>query len=164
MSSFRLRPRFKHHITGQKDSLERRIKDALTDHEKFVVQHLPGHLVIKLKPGLRHNWSPQLQLSFEQDEQVVVVRGLYGPNPTLWAIFFFGYLALSVLSLFVAVWGFSLWSLGKPAGILWLIPVFSVIALILYLAAQGGQKLGAQQMFDLHHFYESLTQSSVSIQ
>jgi hypothetical protein len=163
MSSFRLRPRFKHRISGNQESLEHLIKEALEDHESFTSQHLPGHLVLKLRAGKRHNWSPQLQLSFEQDGEHIIIRGLYGPNPTLWAIFFFGYLSLSILSLFVMVWGFSVWSLGKPATILYALPVFLVMAFLLYVGAQAGQKLGAQQMFDLHHFYEEITKSSVAI-
>lgn len=163
MSSFRIRPRFKHLVNETKESLEKRICEALKGGQQFQCNYLPNHLYIKINPEERHIWSPHLHLSFEQDDHNVIVRGLYGPNPTVWAFFFFGYVALGILSLFVGMWGFSLYSLGKDASILWIIPVFAAIALILYIIGQTGQKLGAQQMFDIHHFYEGLVQDKIVI-
>lgn len=47
--------------------------------------------------------------------------------------------------------------------VLWTIPVFAAIAVILYISAQTGQKLGAQQMFDIHHFYEEIAENRIEI-
>lgn len=163
MSSFRIRPRFKHQIKGKKDELERRICDVLEKEKQFVFTHLPDHIQIRIPSKDQHYWSPQLQLSFEQEEDKVIVRGLYGPNPTVWALFFFSYVTIGILGLFVGMWGFSLLMLNKDAWMLWFIPGLGVVALILYLISQAGQKLGAQQMFDLHHFYESVTKDKVII-
>ena len=163
MSSFRIRPRFKHFLRSDKDELESAICAALSGQKQLVFHHVPGHIGIMVHPANRHLWSPQLDLSFEQDKENVIVRGLYGPNPTLWALFFFGYAFLGLLSLFAAIWGFSLWSLGKDVSILWLLPGLATAALILYLLGQTGQKLGAQQMFDIHHFYEGIIKDKVLV-
>ena len=164
MSSFRIRPRFKHRIEGTKPEIELRIKEALTQQVgQFAYDQLPDHIHIKIRPEDRHVWSPQLDLSFEQDENEVIVRGLYGPNPTTWAFFFFSYVALGILSLFIGMWGLSLYSLDQDAQILYLIPIFAAIALVLYIISQTGQKLGAQQMFDIHHFYEGITHDKVIV-
>ena len=125
--------------------------------------YLPGHLYIKIDPSHQHFWSPQLHLTFEEESEQVLVRGLYGPNPTVWALIFFGYVALGILSLFIGMWGFSRYSLGMDATVLWAIPMFGVMALVLYIAGQMGQKLGAQQMFDIHHFYEAITKDKVIV-
>ena len=130
----------------------------------FTLSHLPGHIYIRIHPGQQHFWSPQLHLSFEQEEDDVIIRGLYGPNPTVWAIFFFGYVALGILTLFIGMWGLTRWSLGLDSSVLWAIPVFAVIALILYISAQAGQKLAAQQLFDIHHLYEDLTGDHVTVE
>jgi hypothetical protein len=103
-------------------------------------------------------------LTFEQEEDRVIVRGLYGPNPTVWAIFFFGYVALGLSSLFLGLWGLTRLSLEMDASILWALPVFGVIALILYFSAQVGQKLGAQQLFDIHHLYEDLMKEHIQVE
>lgn len=154
MSSFNIRPRFKQFVKGEKEDLEKRIVENLRKEKQFIFNYLPGHVYIKIHPDQQHFWSPQLHLTFEKDEDATVIRGLYGPKPTVWAIFFFSYVALGILSLFIGMWGLTRWSLGLDSTILWLIPVFAVIALALYFSAQAGQKFGAQQMFDIHHFYE----------
>ncbi len=164
MSSFRIRPRFKHLIRGtQKDELESAVCLALEHNEQFVFNYLPDHIYIKIHPDTRHIWSPQLHLSFEQGGNDVVVRGLYGPNPTVWGFFFLGYGAIGILSLFLGMWGASLWSLGKDASVLWGMPVLAALALGLYIISQAGQKLGAQQMFDIHHFYEDISHNKVIV-
>ena len=163
MSSLRIRPRFKHSMQIAQDELENAICGALENHEQFTFHYLPGHIYIKVAPKHRHFWSPQLHLSIEPDEDRVILRGLYGPNPSLWAVFFFGYVILGLLATVIGVWGFSLWSLGKSSSILWAIPAIGVIAITLYIAGQIGQKLGAQQMFDIHHFYEKLTKDKIVV-
>lgn len=163
MSSFRIRPRFKHVIVGDQEQVEERLQLAVAKEKLFSSSHLPGHLHIKIKSSEQHFWSPQLHLSFEQEEDDVVIRGLYGPNPTLWAIFFFGYIVLSILSLFIGMWGLTRWSLGLSTSVLWSLPVFGILAAILYFSAQTGQKLGAQQMYDIHHFYEETMNEKIPI-
>jgi len=154
MTSFRIRPRFKQHISGECAVVEDKLTQSLAEHDQFDADVLSGHINIKLNPQHRHFWSPQLNLTFEQAEDEVIIRGLYGPNPTLWAIFFFGYVSFGILFVFLGMWGFSRWSLGLPSQMLWGLPILAILALVLYVSSQAGQKIGAQQMFDIHHFYE----------
>jgi len=163
MSSFRIRPRFKQVFSTSQNDIEELICTSLEQEKNFVFNHLEGHIYVRIHPSERHFWSPQLHLSFEEDSDNVVVRGLYGPNPTLWSVFFMGYVVIAILFLFLGMWGFSLWSLGKEASILWALPVLGLLALILYLASQTGQKLGAQQMYDIHHLYEKTVDNRVEI-
>lgn len=163
MSSFRIRPRFKHTLKGDQSEIEEKISNAVKGEEQLISTRLSGHLHIKIHPNEQHFWSPQLDLTFEQEEGNVIIRGLYGPKPTLWAIFFFGYVVLGLLTVFVGMWGLTRWSLGMSSMVLWAIPVFAVLAAILYFSAQTGQKLGAQQMFDIHHFYEQTTGDKIEI-
>ncbi|NQZ77131.1 MAG: hypothetical protein HRT61_13685 [Ekhidna sp.] len=164
MSSFKIRPRFKQELRGTKEHIEQKIIDGMKKKEEmFLVHHVPGHLYIKINTKNQHFWSPQLHLTLEQESDHVIIRGLYGPNPTVWAIFFFGYVALGILSLFLGMWGLTKWSLGLDASVLWSLPVFACIALILYLSAQAGQKLGAQQLFDIHHLYEKIMDDHIQV-
>lgn len=163
MSSFRIRPRFKHSIQGTQNELEEKVLSSFKTDKLFILDHLPGHIYIKIHPTEQHLWSPQLHLSFEQEEDKVNVRGLYGPNPTLWALFFFGYVAIGIGTLFIGMWGLVRWSLGINSMILWIVPVLWLIGLILYFASQGGQKMGAQQMFDIHHMYEKAIEQKITV-
>ena len=163
MSSIRIRPRFKHILPGNKEALEEKICKALESEENVFHDHLPGHIYVKIVPAAQHLWSPQLHLTLVQEEENVVVRGLYGPNPTLWAIFFFSYVIIGIFTLGIGMWGLTRWTLGMDSTILWAVPILWAIGLLMYFASQAGQKMGAQQMFDIHHLYESVTKDKVVV-
>lgn len=130
---------------------------------RFSTTYVEDHITLAIPAIDRHFWSPQLSLSFEETEEGTIIRGLYGPNPTVWAIFFFGYIALGILTLFALVAGSSQWMLGMGAPILWVIPVCAVVAIVMYFVAQAGQKMGAEEMYRMHHFYEETVGSVVHI-
>lgn len=163
MSSFRIRPRFRHTFQAKKEEFEELLCATLKGENGIVFDHLPGHIYIKIHPSHQHIWSPQLHLTFAQEDENLIVRGLYGPNPTLWAVFFFGYIAIGVFTFFIGMWGLTRWSLGQDSTVLWIVPALWVIGLILYFASQAGQKMGAQQMFDIHHIYETVTKNKIHV-
>ena len=72
-------------------------------------------------------------------------------------------MTLGIIGLFILVIGFSRISLGMSSGILWVIPVLLTVAAVLYIIAQAGQKIGAEQMYTLHHFFEDLIHDEVNI-
>jgi hypothetical protein len=113
-----------------------------------------GHLRLFILSDEQHYWSPQLGISYEEHEKGTLVRGLYGPRPSLWAMFFYGYAICSLIALFTGMWGLALFTMGKSAWPLWFVLIAAICAVILYLIAQTGQKLGAEQTFTLHHFFE----------
>ena len=164
MSSLRIRPRFQQTLDSTPAQFQQAVKAQLEKpNARCVGTVIPDFIILKIPQGERHFWSPQLSLSLEEEQGKTLIRGLYGPNPSVWAIFFFGYAALGILGLFAAIIGFSRMSLGLDAQILWLLPLFAGIALALYLGAQAGQKVGAAQMFTLHHFLEEVTGLQVKI-
>jgi hypothetical protein len=125
-----------------------------------------GHISVKIPEEDRHFWSPQLDLSIEQEEGEgkTLIRGHYGPNPNTWALFTYGYVVLGILFVFVGIWGMSKMTLHKPAPELWLLLVISGLAAGLYILAQFGQKLGAEQMFRLHFFYQKAIGENIRIE
>lgn len=164
MSSFKLRPRFKDELNLTPEEFQGLFDKALKSSKVFVGLVSESYVVLKISPQERHFWSPQLTITCEKREEGgTTLRGLYGPKPSIWAVFFMGYATLSMLSLFSGVYGFSQWILDKPAPILWTIPVFASLAFILYLVAQTGQKVGAEQMFRLHNFYETTLQHTTPL-
>lgn len=165
MSSFRIRPRFKQKVKlSSKELVELLKKELNADEEKQCVGVVTdNYAAIKIPVKERHFWSPQLTLSYDESEDITEIRGLYGPNPTVWAVFFFSYAILGIVGLFVLVIGFSRYSLGMSTSILWGLPITGVLAIILYIFAQTGQKLGAEHMYTLHHFFEELIHEKVHI-
>jgi hypothetical protein len=126
----------------------------LAEDPIFDVVEIPGHIILKIKKEAQHYWSPQLNLALEEVDDGTLIRGRYEPHHNVWTLFILIYLALSILALFVFIFGASQWGLGLPAKILWLIPVLLAMAAGLYFVSQIGQKLGAEETFALHHFVE----------
>ncbi len=165
MSSLHIRPRFKETVTGTAKEYISTIKEAMDQNQEFIGLVSEQYCVIKICLEERHYWSPELTLTLEEtSEGSLEVRGLYGPKPSVWAVFFMSYAALGVLSLFAGVYGLSQVMLEKEAPILWGIPILAAIAIGLYLVAQAGQKVGAEQMFRIHHFYEQAIKHRVTLE
>jgi len=165
MTSLRIRPRFQQIIPAPPEKVEERMKLRLKEPQNVCVGRvIPSFIVLKIPHEERHYWSPQLSLSLEEHEKGTLVRGLYGPNPTVWAMFTFGYSALGLIALFIAIIGSSKASLGLDAPILWVLPVLAGLAVILYFVAQTGQKIGVEQTFTIHHFYEDAIGERVHIE
>lgn len=157
MTSFRLRPRFEIETDQSEDTIVSKLRLKLeSEGHPFDEVVIPDHYILKVKSEQQHYWSPQLNLKFnrEEDDDILTISGRYEPHPNVWTLFMILYLAIGVLALFVAVLGFSRMSLGMSAPILWILPVLAALAVFLYILTQLGQKLGAEQTFDLHHFLE----------
>ncbi len=165
MSSIRIRPRFILSGSFTPEELISKIKTTLSmeDTDFYAESLFENFVVIKLKKEYQHFWSPQLSLSIEKHESGSLVRGLYGPRPAIWSMFVFLYIGIGVGVLFSALFGLAKMNLNLTAPILWLVPALLGLALLLYLSAQAGQKISAQQMFEIHHFFEKTLNRKVHI-
>ena len=167
MTSFKLRPRFKILMEEAPERIvevfQNRLDTPERDCEGYVIPGDIDHVILKIKKEELHYWSPQLDLSLEETEEGTLLRGLYGPNPNIWTMFMFGYLAIGILALFISIIGFSRVSLGMPAPILWVLPALGIAAFVLYMVGQFGQKLGVEQTFTLHHFVEESINKKIHV-
>ncbi|MCI5082545.1 MAG: hypothetical protein MRY78_12675 [Saprospiraceae bacterium] len=164
MTSFRIRPRFQAHSSLSAEELQQAIQQRLESHADCCSgMMVTNHVVLKIPTNQQHFWSPQLSLNFEETDEGTNISGLYGPNPNVWALFTFAYATIGILALFVTITGTSKMSLGRYAYELWSLPVFAIIAVILYIMSQVGQKLGAEETFTLHHFFEEAIGHKVHI-
>ena len=155
MASIQLRPRFRAQtalslaeLTGKlRTELER--QDALFDGKvlkEFAVQ--------RILANDQHYWSPELSLQLEQLEDRTLVRGLFGPRPAVWTMFAGFYTFTIFLSLIALLYGLSQWSLNMEPYGLWLLPVPLVLLVSAYATALVGQRLGHEQMQELHRFVD----------
>ena len=157
MSSFRLRPRFSHVIDlGIEEARERIVGQVKLNGSRCEVKSFPGFISLRIPEADSHYWSPRLNLSLEADgEGKTVVQGTYGPNANMWSSFLYGYLLVGSVGLFSGILGFCQYWLGMQAWGLWIFGTMLAIAIGMYMLAQFGQKVGAQQTFLLHQIYES---------
>ena len=164
MSSFRIRPRFKVLVDLNINQIQNKINNELkkTDNN-FSANINNAFITLMLPENEIEYWSPQLRLTLEKNENGTLIRGLYGPKPSIWALFFYCYAAFGILGFFAGIYGLVQLSLKMPAPVLWTLPVLAICSVILYLFSQTGQKLGAQQMFSLHNFFESALNTKIRV-
>ena len=164
MPSLRLRPRFRYVSKSSTQQIQDQIIQALQGPDAPCIgTTVSGYTVLKIQPKDQHFWSPQLGLSFEDQEGGALVRGLYGPSPNIWTLFSFGYAALGAGILFIGLIGLSKLSLDMDASILWWVPILSVAILVMYIIAQTGKKLGAEQITIIHQFLEKAMSERIQI-
>ena len=159
----RIRPRFQVETSLSVEEMEEIFTRHLAKEEVTVrgrVNH--GHGTITLPVEEQHYWSPQLSLTIEEVEEGSLLRGVYGPRPSVWTMFVFFYALIGFAATIIAIIGFSYYSLGKSEGqILWLVPILILVFLSLYLVSYFGQKLGHDQIRTLHRFVGDCIEDAV---
>lgn len=151
----RIRPRIYVESTLSSQEIIKKIKEELRDEQVLCSGQATARFATICPPEQdQHFWSPQLTITIEEKEEGSVVRGLYGPRPSVWTMFVFFYSIIGFAAMIVAMIGLSYWSLGQSARILWLVPGLIFLFLSLYLVAYTGQKIGHRQMTNLHRFIE----------
>lgn len=156
-----VRPRFQLEVSLSQEEILKRIRAALDDKllsiRGLIVDH---HVTLKIPVEDQHFWSPQLDLEVEEQESGALIRGLFGPKPSVWLMFVFFYALLGFIAVVVSVIGFSQMNLGLSAGILWLLPVMAFLLIMVYLSARHGQNLGADEMSRLNQFLHQALEGS----
>lgn len=165
MTAIAVRPRFKKQCDCIPNNVEERIKQRLQAADSPCVGHfVEGYIVLKIPAAQRHFWSPQLSVSFESSDSGTVIRGLYGPDPGIWAFFFYGRALVAIIALMVCVAGFSEWWVHDDLSYLALLPVCLAVAAGLWAIARSGRKLGEPQTLVLHHFFEEAVGAHVELE
>ncbi len=160
MSDLTFRPRFRIETSLPWDEAEALIDSKLKSDnpEGFGSSHIKGHIILSIHSSKRHFWSPQMDISIRKDDEEdhTVIRCLLAPAPVVWTMFMFFY----ALTGFGALVGFmiasSQYSLDKEMWGLWMALGSVAIGIILFLIAQGGQKLSKDEMYRLRHFIVDL--------
>lgn len=164
MSSFRIRPRFREITNLTETEIQSRIESEINKTDSlFSATFSPGFFIIEMADAETHYWSPQLNISLQQVDDGLILRGLYGPKPTIWALFFYIYAALGILAFFLGIYVLTRISLELETHLVWFFPVIGIIAIVIYFVAQFGQKIGSQQMFSLHQLFESVMKERIKI-
>jgi hypothetical protein len=157
MSSFRVRPRFEQTLDISPAEARVRILESVAQHAPGVeVKDFPGFLGLHVGEKERRFWSPRLFLVLDATpEGTTRIQGTYGPEIEVWSVFLYGYLITGLLGTFAGILGFAQLGIATTPWGLWVLGGAGVIAALLYLSAQLGQKLGAWQTFQLHQVYQA---------
>ncbi len=157
LSSFRVRPRFEHPLALAPEAARARILAGLARCTPgFEVHDFPGFIGLHHAPERRRYWSPRLFIMLDPaPDGTTRVTGTYGPEIEVWGVFLYGYLITGLLGTFSGVFGGAQMLVGGEPWAFWITGTMGVIAGLLYLGAQLGQKLGAAQTYQLHEAYRA---------
>ncbi|HAI17535.1 MAG: GTP-binding protein [Xanthomarina sp.] len=149
-----LRPRFKFEKNQNNEYLLGLFDKAKKEQDNFIVSRIDNHVFLKLPKNKQHFWSPQLHLEIDEiDENSCTIRGLFGPNPTVWTMFMFFHFIVAGLFIGFGVWAYTNWALKTSYALQISLMFFMVIIWIaLYVIGQMGKKAGMEEMHLLHGF------------
>lgn len=155
MATIRLRPTFDIPLNGEDSAdvwarVQRSVEGRGLDG-----QFRRRFAMISFVERERHFWSPWLHLDLRQTDEVTVLHGRFSPHPSIWTGLVFGYLALTVLAFFGAVFGFSQWLSGETPWGCVVIPVVAVLGMLVWITSQVGQRLAHDEMVELKHCIET---------
>jgi hypothetical protein len=132
------------------------LKKALEKEGAFCKGHsTQTHVEIRIPKEHQHYWSPYLQVDVVAAEEGTgsLIKGVYGPRPAVWTLFIFGYAIIIFFSFVGGMYGLTQWGLDMPATGFLAIPVGVVLFLALFMIAQGGQRIGRDQVQVLDDFF-----------
>lgn len=156
-SSFRVRPRFEHPVSLAPEETRTCILESFRRQSpRFEVKDFPGFIGLHIGAKDRRYWSPRLLIVLEPAAGgTTVVQGIYGPEMEVWSVFLYGYLISGMLGMFSGMLAYAQMTVGSDPWGLWVLAGSVVVAVLLYLFAQLGQKFGAWQAFQLHETYQA---------
>ncbi|REG87532.1 GTP-binding protein [Winogradskyella sediminis] len=150
-----LRPRFTFEVQTHNEILLKGFEDQSDFAENnYIVTRVDNHIFIKINKKDQHFWSPQLHLEItDNGDNNSIVKGLFGPNPTVWTMFMFFHFVVAALFFGLGVWAYTNFSLGNSYAIqVFLSLLMIVLWFTLYFAGRIGRTKGMPEMRQLHHF------------
>lgn len=157
LSSFRIRPRFSEVVPLSREETKRALLASLRDAPAatFELRPFAEFVGIHIAESRRRYYSPRLMLSlYDWPEGGTLIEGTYGPEIEVWSIFLYGYLSTGLLGTLSAIYGGAQRFIGQEPWAFYVTGVMVLIAAVLYLAAQLGQKFAAHHTYQLHEAYE----------
>lgn len=153
--SARLRPRFEYVASCPPSDAPGRLGAALQRPEAPCRGRIYGtHAVLHVLHTEERVWSPFLSLDLGWHPEGTLVRGLFGPKPSIWSLFVAAYAICGFGALFAGGFAFVQWTLEQPPWALWILPALALGALATYAFARYGQTRGRGQMDQLRSFLD----------
>lgn len=159
-SEFHIRPRFALTSHASVDQVCSRYKVILmTKSGGFSGKVRHGYISLFPAEDNRHYWSPHLSVIVEEDEEnpnLTVLLGLYGPAPSVWTMFVFVYAIIALATIIISVIGFANMSIGESGSILWALPMLVILLLSIYATSYFGQRKGHDQIRIIDEFFMTI--------
>ena len=168
-----IRPRFKLHTSYSKEEVFEQLAFKVANDPTVVGKKVYEQYYLDIPKNEQHYWSPELRIScdrpFDEDhlepdeeEEGTTIRVIVGPKFSVWVLFVFIYTLMGVICLFGGMYGIVQWTLDKPSGWIWCIPISLVIIAAVFVTAKMGQSKGRDQTLHLvSSLYHALEKGNV---
>jgi len=136
-----LRPKFKLKLEQNNESALKKFENIAFKQKEFIMSRVNHHVFIKFPKNKQQFWTPQLHLEigniyFNNSK----IRGLFGPNPTVWPLFMFLHFVVIGLFIALAIWTYSNSTLNKDFMLqIWGMLFMGILCFVLYFARRIGR-------------------------
>lgn len=157
-----LRLRFGNDIKENSASLLLKFEKYSTiKSENFTIKTSENHIWLDIAPSKRKYWTPHLHLELEpKSNSETHIRGLFGPDPTLWTFFIFLHFIIAGLFFIFGAMAYSDYVLKNSTTLdIAIMLLMTVFWFSLYYLAKSIRKKGSQQMNELHAYFNTIINS-----
>ncbi len=161
MSLFQLRPTFEIPLSDNRLDAIAKLEAEFARRDKresFLMHGEYGELHL---PAVEHRlWSPHLSFYVSDREEQCLIHGRFAPRLEVWTFVWVIYLAMSFTAFFGFALAYSQWMLGESGWGLWVATIALLAVLTLYVVANIGQQLSADQMSALRNRLDKILQNA----
>lgn len=160
LDKIRNRPRFKMYTHLSKESYAENLKKYLSEHKDEFTGNVNKEVAtISVLTKEDNYWKPCLALRTEIDEEITVIRGVFGPSSAVWTFFMFLYFLFTILWMTF----FTMYYVENQINsheFPWALNASFVMLFLIagtYAAARFGQSKAKEEMKKLRKFAEEST-------
>lgn len=152
----RLRLRFYKDVDDSIENVQQKFelysKKELTD---FIINVHENHIWFYVVGIKKRFWSPHLHLQLEpKTENETHIRGLFGPDQTLWTFFMFLHFIVAGVFTIFAMIAYSNYTLKQPVFMDVMVMIAMVLVwFLLYFIARQIRRKGNGQMNEMEHLF-----------
>lgn len=159
LDKIRSRPRFKMYTAIPKEKIIKDIQKSLRAMPKDFTGNINSEVAtIQVKSEDSPYWKPNLALRIGIEDEKTVIRGIFGPNTSIWTFFMFLYFVFSILWMTFFTMFFVENQINSNE-FPWALPAsfFMLFCIVgTYFASRFGQKKAKSEMEKLRDFAEKV--------
>lgn len=150
-----LRPRFEKHVSKPMETIledAKKLKEEVK--EDYRVKISDHHIFFFITLAKRKYYSPHLHVELiEEADKTTMVKGLFGPDQTVWTMFMFLHFIIAGIFLVFAMFAYSDWMLKQSV---WLDFTIMGIMVVLWFALYFQARINRKKCMPQMHKLEGL--------
>lgn len=154
----KLRPRLSEVVQFKEEQVRDKIQSELLNcKDKICMEDNDYLLTIRFKKEFQKLWTPQMEITFEDTNEGLKIRGSIGPSSSIWLVFSFLYFGFSLGFIAALFYGLSQYYLNHPSVVFLSISAIMFLAIIgLYLVSFIGQSKSKKEISYLSSWFNNL--------